>query len=121
MGMYTWLDECQQQAYSKVSDKELNELFQEVREVMPHVFISENIYVRKPLFGKKETIVNYSVYHLSDKQLTSFSEFRFMNLNFSSNALLFNYLCGLLNGYRYNEYKKLSQEGEHQLTPGKNN
>jgi len=93
--MYTWLSDSGFELYSKVSNKELNDLFQEVRELMPDVFISERTEVKKYFFGKSKTKTFYTVYHLSGKP-----EVRCLNLNFTSASHVFNYLCGLLNGYR---------------------
>lgn len=92
--MYTWLSDSEFELYSKVSNKELNEVFQEVREVMPGIFISERTETNKRLFKKLETKTFYSVYHLSGKP-----EVRCINLNFTSESHVFNYLCGLINGY----------------------
>jgi hypothetical protein len=102
MGMYTWLNKNDIENYSKVSDKVLNEVFQDVRELMPTIYISERIHERKPFLGKKVVNTTYSIYHLVDKVITEYSEVRCMNLNLSNNDLVFNYLCGLINGYHRN-------------------
>ena len=96
--MYTWLSGSEFESYSKVSNKELNDLFQEVRGFMPDVFISERVQVEKRIFCKKELKIVYSIYNLTKKP-----EVRCLNLNLSSTPLVFNYLCGLLNGYHANK------------------
>jgi len=98
MGMYTWLSDSEFELYSKLSNKELNEVFQEVRELMPDVFISERTEVTKRWFSENEIKTFYSVYHLSGRP-----EVRCINLNFSTASHVYNYLCGLVNGYHANK------------------
>jgi len=94
MGMYTWLSESEFESYSKLSNKELNEVFQEVRELMPDVFISERIEVEKRWFSEDKVTTYYNIYTISKRP-----EVRCLNLNTSTPSHVFNYLCGLLNGY----------------------
>lgn len=96
MGMYTWLSEDEFEKYKKVSNIELNKLFQEVRELMPDVFISERTTFTKRLFRSVKITTSYSLYQISKKP-----EVRCLNLNLSNEMYVFNYLCGLINGYNY--------------------
>lgn len=98
MGMYTWLNEYEFDLYSKVSDKELNEVFQEVRELMPLIYISERTHTESGLFKKTKVLTSYTIYHRTNGRYT---EVRVMNINTSNKAYVFNYLCGLLNGYNF--------------------
>lgn len=94
MSIYTWLSDSEFELYTKVSDKVLNEVFQEVREVMPDVFISERTVVERRIFRKNKMKTFYSIYTISKKP-----EVRCLNLNTSNSDYVFNYLCGLLNGF----------------------
>ena len=101
MAAYTWFSKDELERMSKVSDKELNEVFQEVREVMPNIYISERVSTYKPFLRKEISKTTYSIYHLtadilSDKECL---EVRYLALNTTSEPLVFNYLCGLLNGF----------------------
>lgn len=99
MGAYTWVSKQELERYSVLSNKDLNECFQEVRELMPHVYISERITESKSFFGKKTVNTTYSIYHLVGDKVTEHSEVRCLNLNCTTAPHVFNYLCGLLNGF----------------------
>jgi len=104
MGMYTWLDENEFEKYKTLSDKDLNELLQEVRQIMPDIYVQEKNIIIKRLIRSNKIITQYNVYHRSVG-----TEVRCLNLNFSSNSHLFNYLCGLINGYNRKPFNKKSK------------
>lgn len=98
MGMYTWLNEGEFDVYSKLTDKGVNEVYQEVREIFPKVYVREQIVVNKKWFGKSEETVNYTVYVRTSN---NDSEVRVMNMAYSNRELLMNFLFGLLNGHHW--------------------
>lgn len=101
MGMYTWLYKLEMEEYSKVSDGELNKMFQDVRNIMHGVFISERTVETKMFFFGKKVETFYNIYHLTGKEISDISEVRCLNLYLYNKELVYNYLCGLYNGYNY--------------------
>lgn len=99
MGAYTWLADSEFEKYTKVTDKEVNEILQEVRAIMPNIYVSERRNERKKYKYFGELIVTYSYTVYVNCQPDS-PEVRVMSLNFTTSAHLFNYLCGLINGYK---------------------
>lgn len=102
MGMYTWLYREEMEAYSSVSDKELDKVFQEVRGVISGVFISERTVSTGKFFWNKREETFYNIYHLTDSGIFEISEVRCLNLYLYNKDLVYNYLCGLYNGYHAN-------------------
>ncbi len=104
MGMYTYLSQNDFERYSTVDDKELNELFQEVRELMPDVYINFYKWEEKRWFRKPIERFYCSVYHRQDKgKIASMEEVRCLNLNFTTLSNIDNYLYGLINGYLFHK------------------
>lgn len=100
--MYTWLKESQFERFSKVQDKDMNEIFQEVRNLMPdEIFIEEREVIHKGFFGKKKTETRYTIYHRS---VPGYEEVHVMNLSGDYHSVC-SYLFGLFNGY-HNALKK---------------
>lgn len=97
MGMYTWLSTEEFERFSKVTDKELNDLLSDVRELMPEVYVSERIEVKKNIWGgRKEITTKYTIYTRCRPDL---DEVHHMNLPSSNAGYVANYLYGLINGY----------------------
>ena len=107
MGMYTWLYRIETVEYSKVSDEELNKLFQDVRKIMYGVFISERVVETKMFLLGKKVETFYNIYHLVGDEINDISEVRCLNLSLYSKELTYNYLCGLYNGYNYRTSRNL--------------
>lgn len=111
MGMYTWLSKDELKKFSKVTNADLNELFQEVRELMPDVYIQEISLVDYSWLGlkKRQNIVYYiySACSSHDDQDSSI-EVHVLNLKTSDLHYVFNYLCGLINGYRSHICKQIN-------------
>jgi hypothetical protein len=98
MGMYTWLSEGQFEEYSKVSDQELNEILQEVRSLMPNVYVQESqVSTCKGMFYP---VVKKTVYSVYSRTITGQEEVRVLNIKTTDKDYVANYLFGLLNGYR---------------------
>lgn len=99
MGLYGWLSEQEFESYSAIgSDKELNEIFQEVRELMPDVYVSERVdVIRRWWFSKPKYVTRYTIYHRQKGDGNT--EVKHMNLVSSNKAYVANYLFGLFNGF----------------------
>lgn len=98
MGMYTWLNDNEFEIYKKLSDDALNEVYQEVRNIFPRVFINERKFVKKKWLGKEEVKFEYTVYVRTS---SNDNEVRVMNMSFSDRELVMNFLYGLLNGHHW--------------------
>lgn len=64
MAITTWIDENDRQTWAQVHDKDLNELFQEVRDKVSNKYLVQ-MHVhsyRKHLFAKSKTVYSYSLY-----------------------------------------------------------
>lgn len=66
MAITTWLTEQEQKAWTRVSDRDINELYQEVRVIKPTIFLHEVPFRTGNIFNRK-WITLYSVYHMLDK------------------------------------------------------
>lgn len=109
MGMYTYLSTSDFKNYSKVSDKDTDEIFQDVRKLMPDVYIAEHHNITERLFRKDLVHISYSVYHRIDKgEITGTEEVQQLNLHFLTKTQLDNYLYGLFNGYKQGAKQKQS-------------
>jgi hypothetical protein len=64
MGAYTYLNESEFNLYSKVEDKDLNELFQEVSKAFPNTYyLSTMTFIKKDgFFSKPKQIDRYEMY-----------------------------------------------------------
>lgn len=63
MAITTWLSESEQKAWTKVNDRDVNELLQEVRLINPTIHIHE-IPFRVGNIFKRKWIHVYSIYHM---------------------------------------------------------
>lgn len=102
MGAYTWLSEMEFDRFSKVEDKEVNEVLQQVREINPVWFIDERHNYKKRLFRpiKKETM--YTVYEVFVMNgVVSKPEVR-VQMSVVTKRDLLNFLYGLNIGYHFN-------------------
>lgn len=99
MGAYTWLNESEFKRYSSVSDKEVNEALQEVREVMPEWYIDERKHEIKRWFKKPITKTIYTVY----QRTKEYDEGVRLQLSATSKETVLNLLYGLYMGYHSNK------------------
>ncbi len=98
MGAYTWLNDSEFIRYSTVSDKDVNEALQEVREVMPEWYIDERTDEIKRWFKKPITRTRYTVY---TRCKPDYSEVR-LQLSANTKETVLNLLYGLYMGYHSN-------------------
>lgn len=102
MRMYTWLTDNEFVRYSQVKDEEMNKILQDVRKVMPEVFVQERIETTKRLFRKSVTTAKYQVYHRINPE---FNEVYCVNISCRYYSVC-SYLFGLHNGYHYLNNRK---------------
>lgn len=107
MGMYTYLTIGEVEVYQRVQDKDLNEIFQEVRALIPNILIQERLVITKRLFRKPVESYTYTIYNLSVDDMDevkscidSIYEVRVLNIKTTEMHYVANYLFGLFNGYR---------------------
>lgn len=101
MAAYTYMSENDFKNYTRVSNKETNELLNDVRLLMPGVYVQEISYAIPKLFRKDKIVTVFAVYHRIDKgRISGTEEVRVLNLSFKTIQLLDNYLFGLYNGYQ---------------------
>jgi len=96
MGMYTWLSTEEFERFSYVTDKELNELLADVRDLMPEVYISERVEIKRSWWGRETHTTRYTIYNRCRPDL---DEVHHMNLPSGNAGYVANYLYGLINGY----------------------
>jgi hypothetical protein len=107
----TWISDYEIPNLSKVDDKELNDLFQEVRKEFDNkILIQETISYTRNFFGKKTSFTMYTVYYLHsnmDAQIVNFPQDRDWSINtMVPKSYVMTYFLGLLSGKNINEYGK---------------
>ena len=107
MGVYSYYNEQELESYKSVKDKDLNELFQDVRNTISSKFyIQEREHEIKRPFKKTKQFTSYSLlYQVShgECQIINFGNSdggSGLNTN-SSKGLLSSLLMGMLNGYEF--------------------
>lgn len=97
MPAFTYLSDYQIKLYSKVEDKELNELFQEIRMIDKNWLLSES-KEQIGFFKNKEIIVYRLYYNFGyDVQCVMLN----LNLEYYGNKnAIMDYFYGYLNGYK---------------------
>lgn len=104
MGLYTWLSEAEQRKYSTVSNKEVNDLLQEVRTLDDGVFLDEKkIHVDTKLFSRRKVYKTLYTMYVREEVGT---QVRCMAISSARDAII-NYLYGFINGYN----KKARENG----------
>lgn len=93
MGAYTWLSDSEFELYSKVDDKDINEVFQQVRAINPGWFIHERADYIERFLRKPVKQINYTVYQLQYR-----SEVR-LQMSCTTKRDVLNFLYGLNIGY----------------------
>ena len=109
----TWINQEEQKHYSSVEDKELNEVFQEVRERLDKRFLIQTVrYDRRTLWQRlisdyRKNVGNvYALYMMTgtiDAQVINFAPIEgTWSINTSvTKGQLMTYFFGLLGGYDY--------------------
>jgi len=107
MAICTYLHDYEFSDFQKVEDKELNELFQEVRELIPDTFfVQQHKVISKKWLKKPTTTVYYSLYKLLSKPEVQEINFFVDNSDSSINTvitkgMLMAYFFGVISGHRY--------------------
>lgn len=96
--MYTWIEDNELKSYLVLSDKSLNEVYQEVRQIFPQVYVNEKHFTSSNWLGKKKSKTEYVVYV---RTTMDDNEVRIMNMSFTNRELVVNFLYGLLNGHHW--------------------
>ena len=65
MAITTWISLDERKQLVKVSDKDVNELYQEVRSIKPTIYLQESPYRVGNIFNRKWIHV-YTIYHTLD-------------------------------------------------------
>lgn len=105
----TWLNDNDLVEYSKVKDPELNELFQEIRQITNKKFyLQETLWRDNPPFWRKAKppITVYTLYAVNgwDAQVINFHQDHDWSINTGvSKAFIMAFFYGLLAGRRYPE------------------
>ena len=109
MAATTFLTDYDRQKFSSVKDEDLNELFQEIRELFPQYYIAEHSFMKKhPLWKSKETTM-YTLYIDFGGEAQIFS-FPSTGISLTSNkAMITTYFYGLINGYEKRKKEELEK------------
>lgn len=103
MAITTWLDDNDRETYKNVHDKELNELFQEVRQkVSNRYLIQQHVHIkRKWIFGKSQQVWHYTLYiDLEfEAQVFNFPSEQSSINGLVSKSMLMTYFFGVINGF----------------------
>lgn len=98
--MYRFITEAETRRLKSVSDKELNEVFQDALEIDDTILIEENtILVHHGLFSRKRiSKTTYTVYHESRAYDGSAYQARYQTCASGDASIVFAYLFGIING-----------------------
>lgn len=126
MAICTYLTDWEIKNFTTVKDKDLNELFQEVRTIFNgKYYIQEREYTVKGWFKKTKTETLYSLYKetfLPEVQQINFYVGNESSINtYVSKALLMATFYGLINGYNFNNVMTMKITEQLQLMTGKYN
>ena len=104
MGAYMYVSNEDRISKRKVSDKELNEEFQEALKYDPSLMIEESQRViKKGLFGKKEVFTSYQLYHEQPAFDGTAYQARYQMSGSGKKHIVTAYLHGLINGCVHRE------------------
>lgn len=114
MGIYTYFSDNDQERYAKVSDKELDDVLQEVRRNFANeYYIKEFITYRKRFLRKSIRVVKYELFHTDngfDARVINFAQNHDWSINtYVDKSYILSYLFGLLSGraYVYHKYSNI--------------
>ena len=95
----TYLTDYDREKFASVEDRELNELFQEIRQLFPNYYLNEFYFKEQRLLRMPRKIVHYSLYIDFGCEAQIFS-FPASGLSYMTNKLIvITYFFGLINGY----------------------
>lgn len=99
----TWLNDSEFERYSTVEDENINEVFQQVREINPIWFIDERIHYIKRFLRKPIKQVNYTVYEVYEYNgIVSKPEVR-IQMSATTKRDVLNFFYGLNVGYHFKQ------------------
>ncbi len=95
MTAFTYLSNSEAESYTKIADKDLAELVDEIkRKTGEQLYVAERIEEHKPLFKKPEIVKTYNLYAKSGY------EYQCVNIG-STKGHLMTYFYGILTGLNY--------------------
>lgn len=103
MGMYTYINDQDIERWSKVEDKDLNQLLQEVRAIDDRYMIYEHMVITKQWFKKEKHTMLYSIRIRDGYQarIINFAQDHEWSINeLVSKSYIMAYLYGLLTGFK---------------------
>lgn len=98
MGLYIFVNNEDRVTKRRVSDNDLNEIFQEALQYAPFLIIEEQRRVRRSFFGKRTEYISYSVYHETPAHDGSVYQARLQMSASGSKPIVVAYLYGIING-----------------------
>lgn len=105
MGIYTYINDSDRERWSKVEDKELNDLFQEVRKLDKRFLLSCNdILVKRSWFRKPIIKKVYCLYidMGGDAKCVNFAQEHLWSINTDvAKSYIMTYFFGYITGRRY--------------------
>lgn len=105
MGSYTYLNSTDFDVMKKVSDIDVQKVFDEALEIDKSLMIWEHSYYERPRWYKKKvTVTNYYIYHeCFDNKGNSTMQAREQLSAGGSKSVTVAYLYGIMNGYNINK------------------
>lgn len=109
MPITTYLSNAERESWNFVDDKDINEIFQDVRKIDNRWLIETRPFVVKKFF-KTKTVVLYSLYYdfVHEAQIINFppesSESCSINTIIGKSSIM-SYLLGLLAGYEHRNWR----------------
>lgn len=100
--MSTYYNDYELEKFKSVTNKELNELLQEVRKIDDRYYLQENLHITKKLFRKPVECLYYTLifkYNGIECQIVNFAQDNKYSINMGVTAsYIFTYFFGLLTG-----------------------
>lgn len=114
MSIHTFLNEHEIKSWAHVSDKELDLLYQEVRELSNYrILLQEKHIVIKRFLKKPVTKTVYTLYNHSggiDAQIINFAQDHKWSINTSVTAsYIYSYFYGYFNGHFHGKHYELNK------------
>jgi hypothetical protein len=109
MPICTYITDSEKEQWTSVSDKEINRLLQEVRQIDPKCLIQERECTIKRMFRRPKTLRLYTVYNYvsyGEAQIINFCQEHTWSLNTAvSRSYVITYLYGILSGIHVATHK----------------
>ncbi len=98
MGLYMFVNDQDRVTKRKVSDSDLNEIFQEALQYDPLLMIEEDRRVTRSFWGKRTEYLSYWIYHETPAHDGSAYQARLQMSASGSKPIVVAYLYGIING-----------------------